>query len=54
MRKTVMIEMRVLDFMLCGFFCKASNNGANKPKNLSDFYLTNSDNAVYQPVVRSS
>lgn len=54
MRKTVKMKIRVLDFMLCEFFCKASNNDANKPKNLSDFYLTNSDTAVYQPVMRSS
>ena len=54
MRKTVKIEIRVLDFMLCEFLCKASNNGAIKPEILSDFYLTNSDNAVYQFVMRSS
>ena len=54
MRKTVKIEIRVLDFMLCEFLCKASNNGAIKPEILSDFYLTNSDNAEYQLFMRSS
>ena len=54
MRKTVKIEIRVLDFMLCEFLCKASNNGAIKPEILSDFYLTNSDIAECQLFIRSS
>lgn len=48
------MEIRILDFMLCEFFCKASEDGAIKPENLSDFYLTNPDKAIYQLVTRSS